>query len=398
MTEAQGISKSIDITYSRLFLRFLRFGLLAWGGPVAQIAMIRHELVEQEGWISSEHFNRVLAVYQALPGPEAHEMCVYFGMIARGRLGGLLAGLGFMLPGFVLILLLSWIYMQFGMVTVLTAAFFGMQPAVVALVARAVQRIGIHALANRWLTGIAVAAGVLQLLNVNFLITLLGAALAYILVKRDRHLWAFVLGIALIIGALFMAARPALPEIETLAARADGEPSLAALAGTGLSAGLLTFGGAYTAIPLVRHEAVIVNGWLTDAQFLDGLALGGILPAPLIIFGTFVGYAAAGLAGALVMTAGIFTPAFAFTLVGHEYLERAITNKALHNFLDGITAGVVGLIAAVLLTLARSTLTSVPAVLICGAALLVLYRWKSKLSVPVVVLGAGLLGLLLYQG
>ena len=97
-------------SYLQLFLRFLRFGLLAWGGPVAQIAMIRQELVEEERWISPERFNRILAVYQVLPGPEAHELCVYFGMLSRGRIGAILAGLGFMLPGFVFMFALSWFY------------------------------------------------------------------------------------------------------------------------------------------------------------------------------------------------------------------------------------------------------------------------------------------------
>src|SRR5215204_5281930 len=101
-------------TYRQLFLRFLRFGLLAWGGPVAQIAMLRQELVEEQRWISRRRFNRVLAVYQVLPGPEAHELCVYFGMLSKGRLGAILAGLGFMLPGFVLMFLLSWVYVRFG--------------------------------------------------------------------------------------------------------------------------------------------------------------------------------------------------------------------------------------------------------------------------------------------
>src|SRR5215217_5540300 len=102
-------------TYGRIFLRFLRFGFLAWGGPVAQIAMIRQELVDEEGWITSERFNRVLAVYQILPGPEAHELCVYFGYLSRGRIGGLLGGLGFMLPGFAMMLALSWFYFAFGL-------------------------------------------------------------------------------------------------------------------------------------------------------------------------------------------------------------------------------------------------------------------------------------------
>src|ERR687894_1596680 len=115
--------------YGKLFARFLRFGFLAWGGPVAQIAMIRQELVEEERWISKDRFNRTLAVYQVLPGPEAHELCVYFGMLARGRLGAVLAGLGFMLPGFGLMLLLSWAYVSVGLAAPLLAALlFGFKP------------------------------------------------------------------------------------------------------------------------------------------------------------------------------------------------------------------------------------------------------------------------------
>jgi len=120
--------------YASLFLRFLRFGLLAWGGPIAQIAMIRQELVEEEKWISRERFNRVLGVYQALPGPEAHELCVYFGMTARGRFGGFLAGLGFMLPGFVFMFILSWFYLVYERnLPFFSPIFHGLQAAVGAL-------------------------------------------------------------------------------------------------------------------------------------------------------------------------------------------------------------------------------------------------------------------------
>ena len=118
----------------QVFLRFLRFGCLAWGGPVAQIAMIKKELVEDENWISKDQFNRALAVYQVLPGPEAHELCVYFGMRAAGRWGGFLAGLGFMLPGFFLMLLLTWFYVNYGIQSPLIQLIFtGIQAAVVSL-------------------------------------------------------------------------------------------------------------------------------------------------------------------------------------------------------------------------------------------------------------------------
>src|SRR5687767_1482914 len=184
----------------RLFLRFLHFGLLAWGGPVAQIAMIRKELVDDEHWVTSDQFNRVLAVYQVLPGPEAHEMCVYFGMLSRGRIGGLIAGLGFMLPGFVLMLALSWFYVTYGMESAIFAGlFYGFQPAVTALIVRAVHRIGTPALENRWLIVIAVVALVTQFLGYNSLVILLAAGLAYIQI-RQRRIWA-----ALLIGIMLIA-------------------------------------------------------------------------------------------------------------------------------------------------------------------------------------------------
>src|SRR5262249_40756162 len=155
---------------------------LAWGGPVAQIAMIRQELVEEEKWVSSEQFNRALAVYQILPGPEAHELCVYFGMLSRGRVGGLLAGLGFMLPGFLLMLALSWFYVTYGINNPIFAGlFYGFQAAVAALIIRAVHRIGSHVVTNRWLLGIAILAAFAQFFGVHFAITLTAAGLAYVL-------------------------------------------------------------------------------------------------------------------------------------------------------------------------------------------------------------------------
>jgi chromate transporter len=372
-------------SYGRLFLRFLHFGLLAWGGPVAQIAMIRQELVEEEQWVSRERFNRIYALYQVLPGPEAHELCVYFGMTARGRLGGVLAGLGFMLPGFCLMLALSWAYVAYGITSPLfAAAFFGCKPAVVALIVRAVHRIGTHAITDHWLWGIAIGSAAASLAGVHFLVALPLAGGAYALLRRcplpSTHAF-FLLSPAF--GAPAAAAL---------------FPSLPALFGYGLRSGLLTFGGAYTVIPFLQHDAVVAGGWMTNAQFLDGLALSGIIPAPLIIFSTFVGYLGGGLAGAVAMTAGIFLPAFAFTLVGHTYIEKLIGHRGIHAFLDGVAAGVVGLVAATAWVLLHSTVTGVPAAAIFALALVASYLWKAKGAVAGIMLGAALLGWLLAPG
>jgi chromate transporter len=157
---------------------------------------------------------------------------------------------------------------------------------------------------------------------------------------------------------------------------------------------LLTFGGAYTAIPFIQHDAVEIGRWMTNAQFLDGLALSGLLPAPLIIFSTFVGYIGGGALGAVVMTVGVFAPAFAFTIIGHGTLEKLIENKSAHAFLDGITAGVVGLIAATALGILSETIVGLNAWIIFSMSLIVLFRSKSKWTIAAVVLASGLYGLL----
>lgn len=387
--------------YLQLFWRYLRFGFLAWGGPVAQIAMIRQELVEEEKWITPERFNRVLAVYQVLPGPEATELAVYFGMLSRGRIGGFLAGLGFVLPGFVLMFLLSWLYIAYGTSSPLfRAVFLGMQPAVAALIVRAVHRIGGHALHDdRWLWGIALIAGLSQLLDAHFLIPLVTGGVVYTLVKRN-YLWpAAGLSLAFLVWLTFVAFGPAVDQAATSAMAEAGpmdSPSLLTLFLSGLRGGLLTFGGAYTVIPFLQHDAVEAGRWMTNAQFLDGLALSGLLPAPLIIFSTFVGYIGGGPLGALLLTVGIFAPAFAFTLIGHDYVERLVENQAAHAFLDGVTAGVVGLIGATALTILNETLTDLPAWVIFTLSLLALFRLKAKWVIAAVVLGAGVAGWVLF--
>ncbi len=158
---------------------------------------------------------------------------------------------------------------------------------------------------------------------------------------------------------------------------------------------MLTFGGAYTVISFLQRDAVSVGAWMTNGQFLDGLALSGILPAPLIIFATFVGYLGGGPLGALALTVGIFLPAFSFTLIGHDLFERLIQHKPLHALLDGVTAGVVGLIAATALGLFLTAVTDLLRLVIFAAALFLLFRWHNRLAILWIVLGAGAVGLAL---
>lgn len=377
------------MSYPALFWRFLKFGAMAFGGPVAQIAMIRRELVDEERWISSGHFNRLMAVMQVLPGPEAHELCVHLGIRAKGRLGGILAGLGFMLPGLLLMLALAWAYTRFAIEgTVLDTVFMGVQAAVIALIFRAVHRIGEHVLADRWLWLTAILSAGATLAGASFWIVIPAAAVAYAFASTGRFWWAaIVVMLAAALATLVLLG----PAGANQVAGAGVAPTPLALFLSGLKGGLLTFGGAYTAIPFIRNDTV-GRGWMTDAQFLDGLGLSGILPAPLVIFATFVGFITGGLWGALAITAGMFLPAFAFSLLFYERLEAVIDNRRLQHFLAGVAAGVVGLIAVTLFSLGRSAAdasSNLPVSLaILAASLLLLYRWKHRLA-PLAVVAAG---------
>jgi chromate transporter len=381
------------LSLGALFARFLRFGLLAFGGPVAQIGMLRHELVDRERWTTPERFLRALAVYQALPGPEAHEMCCWFGYLARGRLGSIVAGLGFLLPGFALMLVAAWLYQKVGLhAPWSTAAFAGAQTAVMALVVRAVPRIGAHALRPRLAWVAALAGLACGLADISFAIPLAFGALWLPIALRSRaSAWMLAIG-ALAISVWLWLSSPTTPT-QLAAAPQTAAPHFGSLLALGLQAGLFTFGGAYTAIPFVRDVAVVSRSWLSDAQFLDGIAIGSVLPAPLVIFGTFTGYIAGGLAGALAMTIGIFAPAFCFTLIGHAWIERAMHNQRLHASLDGVAAAVTGLIAATAIQLLLRSVTHGKSATIFALALAIAFAWKSPWAMPLIVAFGAVAGL-----
>jgi chromate transporter len=374
---------SVD-TPGSIFLRFLRFGLLAWGGPAAQIAMIKHECVDEERWVSEETFKKTLAVYQVLPGPEAHELCVYFGRMRGGKLGGFLAGLGFMLPGFILMFGLSILYVEADLAGHLDELFYGLSAAVGAVVLRAVVRLSGTFITDAWLAAIAVAAFALTLfVSASFVLVLLGAGLVYEL-RSNAGRWVGsshsfspgLLAVAVVAGAV------------TLSLTAE-------IFIEGLKAGLLTFGGAFTVIPFLQQSAVGDHHWLTNSQFVDGLAMGGILPAPLIIFSTFVGYVAGGTAGAFAMTLGIFLPAFLFPIFFHRFFVAVAENPRIRPFLLGVAAGVIGLIAAVTVDIVETSVVDAYTAILAVGAFLALNRWHGKLTVLYVVLACGAIGALL---
>jgi chromate transporter len=373
-----------------LFKIFLRFGLLAWGGPVAQINMIREELVEKRKWIANDKFKRVLAIYQALPGPEAHELCVYFGMVKAGRIGATIAGLGFMLPGFCLMILLSWLYVSFG--SGMLIWFAGVVPAVAALIVRATHRIAGHVLHGTSLICVAAISVILTLLKVHFSLVFLICVLWQILwTKNYRKVAISLAAISIAFFALSFFGQ------QSLVLQANDGHAPSGLFIEGLKAGLFSFGGAYTVIPFLKESMIGTYSGITDQSFYDGIALSSVIPAPLVIFGTFLGFIANGFWGAFLMTAGIFLPAFSFTLFGHKHLEKLLENSALHLALDAVAAAVVGMLAVTALDIFITSvlLVSLKNILIFSAALAALFLIKKKWAIPAIVILSGIIGLMI---
>jgi chromate transporter len=247
---------------------------------------------------------------------------------------------------------------------------------------------------------IAIAAALAFFAGMNFILILIAAGFVYRF-SQKKETKKLLLIIILFLSLFFwtISTRDTLwfkPFTEKGIQVNGNNYSAALVLVTGFKAGLLTFGGAYTAIPFVQQDA-LKYGWMTQQQFLDGIAISGILPAPLVIFTTFVGYFGAGWIGALLITIGVFLPAFSFTLIGFSVLEKLITNKSLHHFLDGITAAVVGFIGVTAMQLFYSTITGYFQLIIFLIALGILIKFRSKYTALIVILVSALAGLIWNQ-
>jgi len=351
------------MSFLAVYWMFFIFGCKAVGGPVAQINMFKEELVLDKKWITLAKFNRVYAVYQILPGPEATQLACYFGLITGGRLNAIASGLGFITPGFLLMLSFSAYYEFNGTSNpVFSAIFLALQPAVCAMVFRAAHKMSETAFKDSDTKGqtwqlqlIGSVAGLESVLGVNYFVIKAHSGLMHVATKRGNTLailFVILAPLAVIIGVIAgLGPMATLMPLGVGAAQNLGN-TYAGYIVVGILAGLVTFGGAYTAIPFMRYETVDAGKWVLNQTFLDALAVCALLPTPLVMFTTMIGYSAAtsaGLnkaAGAALMTLGIFLPAFSFPVLGHNYFERIAKQRGtVAHFLDGMTASVVGLVA-----------------------------------------------------
>jgi chromate transporter len=396
-TLAPGDRDVQKVSMSEIFWYFLKLGWLAFGGPIGQIGLMHLEVVERRKWITEDEFVRTLNFCHLLPGPEATQLAIYVGYKKAGYWAGILAGVLFILPGYITLTALAWIYVHFGKTPQVLGVLWGFRPVGLALLLAALVRISRAALKGVFPVVLAVAAFVaFYFVRLSFPVVLLGCGFAFIAWQRlGRRTRASAVAAAAML----------------LANRADAAASVGAAAGRlvdiswfFLKVGLFSFGGAYAVLPYIREGAVASYAWITDPQMIDALALGETTPGPLISIAIFVGFLAGNNAGVPFLGATatafwLFLPSFLFVLPAARYMNWFTSKPGLKEFLRGVTSGVVGLIFSISIPLAKVAFMprgSIDWVTVALglAAFAVLTFWKWRLNVVAVVLAGGVLGVL----
>ena len=374
------------INISEAFLYWLKLGFISFGGPAGQISMMHQELVERRHWISEHRFLHALNYTMVLPGPEAQQLATYMGWLMHGVKGGLIAGVLFVLPSLFILIVLTWIYLEYGHTEIVAGVLYGVKPAVTAIVLFAAYRIGSRALTNNILRVFSFLAFIaIFFFNISFPLIVIGAGLlGFIGVKIMPDAFNTELhkakifdssGPAIIdddtpipIHARFSWARltkfivigvgAGIAVLTALYLNFGWDNTLTQMGVFFSKAALVTFGGAYAVLPYVYQGGVDQFGWLTATQMIDGLALGETTPGPLIMVVTFVGFVGgwtkelfgpellplAGIVAACVVTFFTFLPSFLFIFIGGPAIEATRGDLHFTAPLLGITAAVVGVI------------------------------------------------------
>jgi len=362
---------------------FLKLGAISYGGPAAHIALMEQEVVRKRPWLSREHFLDLLAAANLVPGPNATEMAIHIGFTRAGWAGLIAGGVAFIVPAFLISLLLSVVYVRYGALPQGAALFYGLNPAVLAIILTATYRLGQPALKDRRAIALGAAALVVALLGVNEVVVLLAAGVAGVLLYAPPR-WPWP---AAVLSLSFAWVLP-----ETAAIWLDDR--LLRLALFFLKVGSLLFGSGMVLFAFIQRDVVTGYGWLSQQQLLDAIAVGQMTPGPVLSSATFIGYLVAGWPGAVVSTMAVFLPSFVIVALTGPWIPRLRQSRVAQAFLRGVNAAVVALILAVSLALFRLALVDVWTVLILLAGLVALLRLR--MDTLWIVLGGAAVGLARY--
>lgn len=360
---------------------FLRLGVLGFGGPVALVGQMERELVSERGWLTKEQMREAIAICQSLPGPLAIQVGVYVSYLRGGFWGAWAGGWAFILPNFVIVAALGALYVYLGDLRPVTAVFYGVSPAVIALILHSCYRLAKLGMED-WLQWVIAAAClvVTVILQAEVALLFIGAGVVGICCYGSffRRSPAMVLQLT------------AAPVLAQLAPVASGS-TLGKLLLFFLKAGSLTFGSGLVIVPFLEQGLVQRYGWLDPRQFLIAVAIGMISPGPVVITATFVGYLVAGFWGSLVSTVGIFLPSFILVLVAAPLLARHRANPNVQGFVKGAYAAAIGTILGACILLGQIAIGDWLTALIGLASLAVLFRWK--VNNPLLIVVTAVIGL-----
>jgi chromate transporter len=367
---------------------FVYLGTFGFGGPIALTAAMQRDLVDRRQWITLQEYKEGLALSQLAPGPLAAQLAIYLGWARFGIIGATLVAFAFILPSLLMVLVLAAMYVRFGGLAWMQGAFYGVGAAVIAIIARSAWKLAAKTLGTKRLSW-----------------ALFLASAAITVWTESEIVWLF-LGA----GILAVAARAAYPgNINASFLIAVFPPWLwSGLAGPApggtvlrifwyfAEAGAFVFGSGLAIVPFLHGGVVNQFHWLTERQFLDAVAVAMITPGPVVITVAFIGYLVAGTAGGLAAALGVFLPCYLFVIVPAPYFKRYASNPWISAFVEGVTAAATGAIAGAAVVLGRRAIADVPTLGIAVVSLLLLWRAR-RLPEPVLILAAGIVGLLLRQ-
>ena len=397
-TQPELTELSIPRRLGELVFLFLKLGAISFGGPAAHIALIEAEIVRKRQWVTRQQFLDMLGAANLIPGPTSTEMAINVGFIRAGWTGLCVAGVSFILPAALITGAFAWAYVRFGSLPQATSVLTGIKPAVVAVIAIAIWRLGKTAVKDAGLGVLAVLSLVVFLLGLNPILILLAGGVLGMALRQSAK--------SMVAGAALMPIIRAGPSVQqgwrimsasasavSVVGAAIMRPPLWRIAMFFLKVGAVLYGGGYVLLAFLEQGLVQQHAWLTRQQLLDAIAIGQFTPGPVLSTATFIGYILGGVPGAAVATVGIFLPSFFYVALLAPVLFRLRQSPWVGAFLDSVNVGAVALMAGVTFRLGAQALRAWQSWVIAMTSLIVLLGWK--VAPAWVVLGGGIAGLLL---
>lgn len=380
-------------TYSlwQIIIYFLKLGTIGFGGPVALANYMYRDLVEERKWISEEDYKDGLALAQLSPGPLAAQLGIYLGYVHYRFVGATLAGIAFALPSFIMVVVVGWAYVHYGGLTWMQAVFYAVGASVIGIIAFSAYKLTTKTVGKSWIIlGIYLTSAVFTAVTESESIALILAGGILVLIVKAPPKWLKNLKKS---ANSFMV----MPIVFAMA-------KVPSTLDTGLlgqifwffsKAGAFVFGSGLAIVPFLYSGVVVDNQWLNAQEFVDAVAVAMITPGPVVITTGFIGYLLHGFSGATVAAVATFLPAYLLTIIPAPFFKKYGKLPSISAFIEGVTTGAVGAITGAVIVLGQKSIYDIPTALLAIITLGLLWRFK-KISEPVIVLGAAIIGLIVY--